>query len=82
MGETVNVPVVLLAIIVPPHPPVNNCQLPPVPKTPPLTLNVLLPPEHKVEGLDVNEVGAVELEFTLTVTEAQLVVLQVPTAFT
>ena len=82
MGDTVNIPVVLLAIIVPPHEPVNNCQLPAVPKEPPLTVSVLLPPEHNVEGVAVKDVGLVELVLTVIVTETQAVVLHVPTALT
>ena len=72
----------LLAIIVPPHEPVNNCQLPPVPNEPPLTVIVLPPPEHRVVGLADNEAGAIELVFTVTVTEAHDVVLQAPLALT
>lgn len=81
-GLTENIPLALLAIKVPPHAPVNNCQLAPVPSEPPLTVRVLLPPEHKVAGDAVTEVGFTELVFTVTGVLAHAVVLQSPDAFT
>ena len=57
----------------------------PVPKLPPDTDTVVELPKVTEAGFAVAEVGAVELiQFgvTLTVTETQLVVLEVPSALT
>ena len=65
---------------VPPQLPVNHCQEAPVPKAPPLTLRLVELPMHTGFTVADMEEGAVELVFTFTVSEAQLVVLQVPEA--
>ena len=49
----------------------------PVPALPPTSVKVVLPPLHKVETPEILR-GAVEGVFTATLTEAQVVVLQVP----
>ena len=54
--------------MVPPHDTVYHCQVAPVPKEPPVSAKVIAVPGQTVnEGLPVTEVGAVELEFTVTV---------------
>ena len=78
VGENVKEPVVLLAIIVPPQEPINNCHVPAVPKEPPFTVMVLLPPEQRAEGLAVKEVGLTELVLTFTVTVFELAALHTP----
>ena len=66
----------------PPQLPVYHCHVAPVPNEPPLTVNVVELPGHigftDAEMLD----GAVEFVLTFTVSDAQVVVLQVPTAAT
>jgi hypothetical protein len=65
----------------PPHEAEYQSQVAPAPKEPPTTARVVGPPQVTA-GLAVAEVGAVENELTLTVTEAQAVVLHVPEAKT
>mgnify|MGYP003454533401 CR=1 FL=1 len=62
---------------VPPHDPVNHSVIAPVPFDPPPTVNVVLPP-LQIVVVPVTNVGAVDKVFTVTVTSAQSVVLQVP----
>ena len=62
---------------VPPHDPVNHCVIASVPFDPPLTVKVVLLPLQMVV-VPVAPVGAVDNVFTVTVTVAQVVVLQVP----
>ena len=62
---------------VPPHEPVNHCAVAPVPALPPDTVNVVLLPLQMVVT-PVAPVGATDKVFTVTVTLAQVVVLQVP----
>ena len=62
---------------VPPHEPVNHSAVAPVPAVPPLKLSVVDSPSHIVV-VPVIPVGAAESVFTVTVAEAQVVVLHVP----
>ena len=67
----------------PPHEPVYHCQVEPVPKEPPVSVNVIAVPGQTVkEGFPVTEVGAVEFEFAVTVAVKHPVVLQLPSALT
>ena len=66
---------------VPPQLPVNHCHEAPVPSDPPTTESVVEPPQVGFV-VALIEVGAVEFVFTVTVKEAQVVVLQVPDALT
>ena len=68
--------------IVPPHDPLYHTQLAPVPSAPPLTDNVLVPPEHIAAGTAPADAGAVDDVLTVTVTLWHAVVLHVPTALT
>lgn len=67
---------------VPPQLPEYHFHDAPVPKEPPETLNTVEPPPQTGLGLALAEEGAEEEEFTLTVTDAQDVVLQLPSALT
>ena len=58
---------------VPPHEPLYHLSVPPVPALPPLTDNVVAPPQVGLTEADA-EVGALAREFTVTVTEAHAVV--------
>ena len=71
-----------LPTAVPPQLPLYHCQLAAVPRLPPLTVSVTVPPEQIVVVLEVIEVGAEELVLELMVTDTQDVVLQVPSART
>ena len=64
-----------------PHPAEYQFHEAPLPREPPMTDNVVAPPQV---GFTLTEapVGAVDDEFTVTVTEAQVVVLHVPSALT
>ena len=62
---------------VPPQEPENHSAVAPVPAVPPLNVSVVEPPLQMVV-VPVMLVGATESVFTVTVTEAQVVVLQVP----
>jgi hypothetical protein len=61
---------------VPPQEPVNHCATAPVPAVPPDTVKVVEAPAQIVV-LPVMPVGATDGVFTVTVTDAQGVVLQV-----
>ena len=61
----------------PPHVPMNHCAVAPVPITPPVTESVVVAPSQMLVVL-VIPVGAVENVFTVTVVDAQVVVLHVP----
>jgi len=65
-----------------PQPLAYHCHIPPVPKLPPLTVNVLLLPEQIVADEGLADAGATEAAFTFTVMLEQTVVLHEPTAFT
>jgi hypothetical protein len=67
---------------VPPQLPEYQCQLAPVPNEPPDTLRSVLVPAQKLFALDVALAGSVDAVFTVTVTDAQAVVLQSPSALT
>ena len=67
---------------VPPHDPLYQVQLAPVPSVPPVIPNVELPPEHIVARLAVAVVAATELLLTVIVTLLQMVLLHVPSART
>lgn len=67
---------------VPPQLPLYHCQLAAVPRLPPLTVSVALPPEHTLVVVVLIELAAVEGAFVLMTTPEQAVVLQAPTAFT
>ena len=69
-------------IYVPPQELLYQSQAAPVPKFPPVILNVLVAPVHKVDGVAMAEVAAVEMELTVTITETHVVVLQDPVALT
>ena len=62
---------------VPPHDTVNHSTLAPVPRLPPATVSVVLPP-LQIVVVPVAPVGAVDKVFTVTVTVPHVVVLQVP----
>ena len=62
---------------VPPHKPVNHCVTAPVPLEPPATVKVVLVP-LQIVVLPVAPVGAVDSVFTVTVTVAHEVALQLP----
>ena len=78
-GETVIEEPVPAAV--PPQLPVYQCQDAPVPSEPPTTDNVVEPPQVGLVVAEM-EVGAVEFVLTVTVSEAQVVVLHVPSALT
>lgn len=71
-----------LPTAVPPQEPLYHWKLAPVPSEPPVKDRVVPLPEQMVVGLALADAGAVESVFTVTVTEAQAVVLQVPSART
>ena len=75
VGETV----ILLPVPadVPPHELVDHSATAPVPALPPTSVKVVLPPLQMVETPEILR-GAVESVLTFTLTEAQVVVLQVP----
>ena len=55
--------------MVPPHETVYHCQVAPVPIVPPVSVKVMAVPGHTInEGLPDTEDGAVDIEFTVTVT--------------
>ena len=62
---------------VPPHEAEYHLAVAPVPALPPTSVKVVLPPLQIVETPEILR-GAVEGLFTVTLTEAQVVVLQVP----
>ena len=66
---------------VPPQLPEYHFQLAPVPRLPPLTVRVVLPPLQMVV-VPVMPVAAVERLLTVTVALAHVVVLHVPSALT
>jgi len=67
---------------VPPQLPEYHCHEAPLPNEPPDKLNVDELPEQIVAGLALAELAAEEFEFTVTITSAQAVLLQVPSALT
>ena len=75
VGETV----ILLPIpaSVPPHEAEYHLAVAPVPALPPTSVKVVLPPLQMVEVPEILR-GAVEGVFTVTLTEAQVVVLHIP----
>lgn len=79
-GLTVKTPLVLLATAVPLQLPAYNSQLAPVPRLPPFTVRVAELPGHIPAGTADSDTGAEEFWFTLTVAEAQAVVLHDPLA--
>ena len=66
---------------VPPHEPLNQFQVAPVPNEPPTTLSVVEVPSQIVV-VPLTPVGSVESWLTVTVNDAHIVVLQVPSART
>jgi hypothetical protein len=66
---------------VPPHDPVNHSAVAPVPAVPPLKVRVVELPAQIVV-VPVIPVGGIERELTVTKTDAQVVVLQVPVYLT
>ena len=66
----------------PPQLPVYQFQVAPVPKLPPVAVNVVAPLGQVGFTDAVAPVGAVEFVFTVTATLAHVVVLQVPSALT
>jgi len=66
----------------PPQPPLYHLQDAPVPSEPPCFVSVDEPPGQIELGLALAPVGALDCVFTVTVTLAQLVVLQSPSART
>jgi hypothetical protein len=70
-----------VAMDVPPQLPLYHFQLAPVPRVPPLTLSVVdVPKQIMLEP--VMDVAGIELSLTVTVTDRQMVVLQIPSALT
>ena len=67
---------------VPPHEPVYQCHVAPVPRLPPVTIRVLLVPLQVLLFAIETPVGDVDKELTTTVPFAQPVVLQAPSALT
>lgn len=67
---------------VPPHDPLYQFHVAPVPSEPPLTVSVDEPEGQMLGELAVADVGAVEEVLSDTVTLWQEVVLHVPAAFT
>jgi len=66
---------------VPPQEPVNHSAVAPVPAVPPVNVNVVDEPVQIVEVPEI-DVGATLLLFTVTNTDAQVVVLHVPSYLT
>jgi len=66
---------------VPPHEPAYHCAAAPVPALPPVKVKVVELPEQIVVVPEI-PVGAVLFEFTVTVCEAHVVVLHVPSYLT
>jgi hypothetical protein len=62
---------------VPPQESEYHCAVAPVPAEPPFKVNVVLSPEQIIDE-PLILIGAIESELTVTVTEAQIVVLHVP----
>jgi hypothetical protein len=75
VGETVMLLPVPMGV--PLQEPANHCATAPVPAVPPATLNVVLEPLQMLV-LPVMPVGATDGVFTVTVADAQDVVLQEP----
>lgn len=67
---------------VPPQLPEYHCQVAPVPSTPPVMLMVVELPAHTGLGAADALPAAVDTVLTVTVTDTQAVVLQVPSART
>ena len=67
-----------------PHTSSYHTQLAPLPRLPPLSVNVTAPPEQiwLPAALLVIEVAAVDKDLTVTVTDLQMVLLQSPSART
>lgn len=63
--------------LVPPHDPVNHCAVAPVPADPPFKVKVVESPKQ-MDVIPVILVGVTEIALTVTVAEAQTVVLQDP----
>ena len=80
IGFTVMVVDVPLPTSVPPQVPVYHTQLALVPKLPSVTVKVDEAPKQISVGPDVAVVGATDGVLCVTVTVAQVVVLQSPTA--
>ena len=55
----------------PPQVPAYHCQLAPVPKEPPLTFKVVLPPGHTLNGLALADDGVEEVELTVIVANSE-----------
>ena len=58
---------------VPPHDPLYQLAVAPVPADPPVNDRVVAPPEQTVAAVAAADVGAVEAVLTVTVTDAQVV---------
>jgi hypothetical protein len=71
-----------LPTAVPPQDPLYHWKLAPVPREPPVTDKVVLLPEQIVVAVAAALAGAVDNVLTVMVTEAQAVLLQVPSART
>ena len=71
-----------LPMDVPEQPPLYQYQLPPLPKIPPVTLNVVEPPIQRVDNVDVIELAPVEPVFTSISLLAHVVVLHAFSALT
>ena len=67
---------------VPPQLPEYHSQIAPVPKDPPVTVRVVDSPGHTALGVADAPVGALDSVLILTITSAQDVVLQSPSALT
>ena len=64
------------------HPPAYHFHEAPVPNDPPTTLIFVLPPKQIGDVVALALVGAVDNVFTVTTTDAQVVLLQSPSALT
>ena len=71
-----------VATEVPPHEPLNQFNVAPIPGLPPIVLKVVVPPAQIIIELPVAELAWVDGVPTFTVVLTQVVVLHNPTAFT
>ena len=69
-------------IYTPPQEPLYQFQFAPVPRLPPVEPIVVEAPTQIADGDPDADTGAIESEFTVTITEAHAVVLQAPSALT
>jgi len=80
VGVTVKIPLVFVAMAVPPQLLSYKLQLAPVPSEPPITVIVDALLEHKTAGVAASDMGSTETSSTVIVAGTQLVVLHNPEA--